>query len=240
MEPQMAAGEPAKESPGRIDDYVDIYISPAEVFQRRSGKDWPHPLLVLAGAMVLLYFVTLPAQSLLIEAEMPDVPAEAAQTIEQWSLLFKLLGGFFVPITIAVAVVFGAALLHLFGRLAGARLEFRESMLIAAFAGFVMLPQQLLQALLVWITQPLSAADAARARSFGLLRFLEPTALPQPVVALLGQVDLFALWEAALWTVGLVVIGRLARGRAVAVAAGVWVVSALPAAAVAAFAPEIP
>ena len=48
------------------------------------------------------------------------------------------------------------------------------------------------------------------------------------VAALLGLFDIFSIWQAALWAIGLSVIYKVGMLRAAAVAAVVWVLFAVP------------
>ncbi|HUP90520.1 MAG TPA: hypothetical protein VM100_14270, partial [Longimicrobiales bacterium] len=62
--------------------------------------------------------------------------------------------------------------------------------------------------------------------SFGVLRFVEK---PDPIVrALLGRLDIFPIWTAILCAIGLVVVVRMPRNKAILTAAITWAAVALP------------
>jgi len=63
--------------------------------------------------------------------------------------------------------------------------------------------------------------------SLGLARLLDHEKLT-PLLAFLGRVDLFTLWVTALVAVGLKQMTGTTTGRAVAAAALVWLIGALP------------
>jgi hypothetical protein len=48
------------------------------------------------------------------------------------------------------------------------------------------------------------------------------------LAAMLQRLDIFAIWQAALWAIGLSVIYRVSMARAGAIAAVVWVLFAIP------------
>jgi hypothetical protein len=49
------------------------------------------------------------------------------------------------------------------------------------------------------------------------------------MLTLLGRVDLFTLWVSALLGIGIVVVGKLPRGRIVPAALIMWTLGAVPA-----------
>src|SRR5690606_40892550 len=71
-------------------------------------------------------------------------------------------------------------------------------------------------------------ADMMSAISFGVLRFTGSEGIPRTLVPLLGRLDVFALWQAALWAIGISTIYRVPRSRGFLIAACVLVLSALP------------
>ncbi|MGH7483765.1 MAG: hypothetical protein ACRELV_16575, partial [Longimicrobiales bacterium] len=67
--PSGAAPEPGMSEPrtpaeaepaGRADDYVDIYLSPREVFERRRDGRFGQALLILIVASIVIYYLFLP------------------------------------------------------------------------------------------------------------------------------------------------------------------------------------
>jgi hypothetical protein len=64
--------------------------------------------------------------------------------------------------------------------------------------------------------------------SLGLGRLLDPSKTSGTVLALLGRVDLFTLWITVLVAVGLKQMTRITSGQAIAGAALVWLIGALP------------
>jgi hypothetical protein len=71
-----------------------------------------------------------------------------------------------------------------------------------------------------------TAQELGRMVKSNLGAFL-PESVPKPLAALAGVVDVFNLWQWVLLAVGLSIVGRVSRGKAIAVVAVVWGVWAL-------------
>ena len=63
--------------------------------------------------------------------------------------------------------------------------------------------------------------ELARLVKSNLAAFLSPDA-SKPLVALAGVLDVFNVWTWVLLALGLAIVGRVSRGKAVGVVAGVW------------------
>lgn len=215
------------EKAARWEDYVDVFFSPRELFERRAGDRLLPPLLALLAAGLLMYFVTLPVNRMVMEASMAAQPAEAAQAMEQYGLVFLLLGALVVPAFLAVTVTFAAFLLWGLGQTFGAELLFRDAMLIATYAAFVYLVAQLLSGVIILVTGA-QTVDPIRDMSFGVLRFIGSEEMDGSLAALLRRFDIFAFWQAFLWGLGVMIVGRVSRGRAILIAALAWILFAVP------------
>jgi hypothetical protein len=132
-----------------------------------------------------------------------------------------------VPIMYALMTAIAAALLWLGGRVADIRTDFSRTMLIATYVAFVLLLSQILGSVLV-IVGGEASFDMARSMSFGPLRFIGSADMDRMLMAVLQRLDIFAIWQAALWAIGLSVIYRISMGKAAAIAAVVWLLFAVP------------
>lgn len=217
---------PAPERTARWEDYIDVFISPIELFRRRAHDRVAPPLITLLVLAALFYFLLLPANTIMMRATVAQNP-EAAGAIEQWSRMLQLIGGITVPITYLVMIGSAAVVLWLAGRLAELRTDMSRTMLIATYAGFVLLLSQIAGAIAV-ILHGADGLDIARHMSFGPARFLT-TAETNPVfTALWRRFELFTLWQAVLWGAGIAVIYRTTRAQAALVAALTWLLLAVP------------
>jgi hypothetical protein len=211
----------------RWEDYIDVFVSPVELFDRRREAGWGHPLAVLLIASVALYYLLLPANTILMREAMANADPQAAEAMERFGNMFRLIGGLFVPFGLAFAILLRSGVLWAGGKVFDVALRFRAALLITTFASFVLLVQQVLTAGLVLYYQD-RGLDPIRDLSFGVVRFLDYEALPPALVPLLGAVDVFSIWQAVLTGIGVYVIARTSRGQAAALAALVWLLSSLP------------
>ena len=211
----------------RWEDLVDAFFSPVELFARRANDSWLKPFLLLVAVSVALYYVFLPINALIWEAAMiENAPAGAdLERVRQGAQFMKYFGGLFVPFGYGIVILFTALGLKFGSALFEPAARWREAFIIATYSMFVAIPQQILGSLLVFIKSRNGSVEM-RDASFGALRFVEqPDAFMR---AVLGRIDLFPVWSAILCAIGLVVIVRMPRTKAIAVAAISWLVVALP------------
>jgi hypothetical protein len=209
----------------RWEDYVDVFFSPAELFRRRADDRVAPPLITLLVLAVVVYALMSPANAIAMRAAIADNP-EAAAGMSQMGSIFLVIGGILVPITFLAVIAASAALLWAAARLVDVRAAFSRTMLIATYAAFVYLLSQLAGGVATLIHGE-AGFDLLRHTSFGPLRFTGDGMNPV-VMALLRRLDVFAIWQAVLWGVGVAVVFRASRFQAAATAAAAWILFAIP------------
>ena len=217
----------------RWEDLVDALFAPADLFAQRAGESWGKPFLMLCVISVALYYVFLPVNSIMMQAAMTENARGGAtpEQIQKGAQFMKYLGGIFLPFGFLYLTAVTAVALKLVSSLIEPAASWRQAFLIATYSLFITIPQQILSALLIFIKSR-SGTVAMRDASFGVLHFMNKQ---DPVMsALLGRLDLFAFWSAAICAVGLIVVAHMPRARAFASAAIVWLAIALPGLAIAA------
>jgi len=222
-------------TPSRIDDYLDVFVAPSKLFERRSDGKFGQALVVLVVVVAILFFATKSAMAPIMDAEMTKGMAGAMKanpnmTPEQVEAA-KRIGMTFAPVAILAFFLVGPFLLGLVillvSKLVGGSLKFVQSVTIATFAMFPRLVETVVnavQALLMDDSQLTSRLSV----SVGLGRILDPSTTSSYVLAMLGRVDVFTLWCTALIAIGLKVMGRVTTGQAVLGAAVVWLLGAAP------------
>lgn len=217
--------EPEQEKTSRWEDYIDVFFSPFELFRRRANDTVAPPLLTLLGLGVAFYLILLPANRIVVRGSIP--PEAQTQMSEGMLRAMSYVGVIGVPIMYTVMIVIAAALLWVGSRAADIRADFSRTMLIATYAAYALLLSQILASVLVLVMGEANF-DVARSMSFGPLRFVGSADMNGVLRALLQQLDIFAIWQAALWAIGLSVIYKVAMTRAAAIAAIVWLLFAVP------------
>jgi hypothetical protein len=217
--------EPAQEKASRWEDYIDVFFSPVELFRRRAHDKVAPPLLTLIALGIIFYLVMIPANRIVVRGSVPlDAQAQMSERMLDMMTYAGVIG---VPIMYVLMIVIAAALLWIGGRVADIPTDFSRTMLIATYAAFVLLLSQILASLLVMVSGE-AGFDMVRSMSFGLLRFIGSPDMNKTLVAVLQRLDLFAIWQAALWAIGLSVIYKVGMARTAAVAAAVWILFAVP------------
>lgn len=209
------------------EDPIDAVISPVELFDRRRTASLGMPITMIVLGSILAYIALLPVTSMVMEAQMASNP-EAAQAMQQYGMIFRIVGAIFAPVGMLLILAWTGLLLWGFGRLFDIRIIYSRALLIAVLAAWVAIIGQILGGVLLMITGADPGADLMSAISFGILRFIGSEGIPRTLVPLLARIDLFALWQAALWAIGLSTIYRVPRSRGFLVAGCVLVLSALP------------
>ncbi|HEX6133629.1 MAG TPA: YIP1 family protein [Longimicrobiales bacterium] len=216
----------------RWEDYIDIFFSPVALFVRRAQDRVGPPLLTLLGLAMLFYLVLLPANTMVVRS---SIPAEQqAQISDNMLRIMTYVGVLTIPVYFAVSVAAAAFLLWLGGRIADLRTDYSRTMLIATYAAFVLLLSQVLGGVLVLIRGE-AGLDVVRDLSFGPLRFVGSRDMDPLLMAVLRRFDIFFLWQAALWAIGLKVIYRTSLARAALIAVATWAIFVLPGLVSAAF-----
>jgi hypothetical protein len=223
MSDDVVAAEPRRVS--RWEDYIDVFFSPAELFRRRATDRVAPPLITLLVLAVVVYILMSPANAIAMRAAIANNP-DAAANMGQMGSIFLIVGGIFVPITFVVVIVASAFLLWAAARLVDVRAAFSRTMLIATYAAFVYLLSQLAGGVAT-LAHGEAGFDLLRDTSFGPLRFTGDELNPV-IMALLRRLDIFAIWQAVLWGVGVAVIFRATRFQAAATAAAAWILFAIP------------
>ena len=232
QETQVKEPEPPKAS--LWEDLIDVFISPAELYRRRAQDGWVKPWIVLSIILIALYYLfyapnkelaLASARELLARKGLTELPAGAQGTTN----VMQMIGGIFQPIGVLIGLLLGGAILWVVGLVAQGGPRFRQAMMIVAWASFPTILQKAAQAVLIILkTNSGEALGPVKDTSFGVLRFLDPSSLPTPLVATLSMVDLFAFWQMVLWIVAVKVICNYTAGKATAVGVAAWLVMLLP------------
>lgn len=217
--------ETAAPPASRWEDYIDVFFSPSELFARRAHDRAMPALVTLMVLSVIAYYVLFPANGIIMRASMPP-EAAAAPEAQRFMTVMAYLGGIMVAITHLVAVLWAALLLWGVAHGVELRPTFRQALLIAAYAGFIYLLAQIAGGVLAMIYG--EGLSPMRDLSFGVSRFVDPESVPRALPPLLRRIDLFVIWQAVVWAIGVRVILHASMAQAAITAVGAWLLFALP------------
>jgi hypothetical protein len=236
MTDSAATRRPAAQPGTRWDDYLEIFLKPADVFRRREGTNPFLPLLVLVGGTIILYFATRSAMQPVMDAEFARSAAQmarqnpqvTAEQMEQGRGMMQNFAGVMIALSTFVIPLLVGVVLWLVAKGAGSVATLGSAIVVAVFAYFPRLLEWVVSAVMALMT-PENGIRSRYDVTLGLGRFLDPATTSPMVLAFLGRVDLFTIWVTVLIAIGIRVVGRIGIGPAAVVAALVWLIGALPA-----------
>ena len=217
------------------EDFLEIFVAPSKVFARREKANFFFPLLVLTVLSTVLFLGVRGSIQPAYQADMRRGMAQALQAnpeltperIEGMVRTQERLAPAIVFVAVPVTVLLTGLLLWLAGKFVGAKQALGAAMVVATFANFPKLIQQLaygIQGLML----PVSSLTSMSRLSVGPARFLDPATTPLLTLGLAMRADVFLIWVTLLLAIGLKVTGRVTMAAAAAAAAMVYVVGAFP------------
>ena len=212
------------------EDFIDIFYAPSAVYERRRLGQFGLALFVLLAVTALLtagfWNALQPTFEATVDLTLRKAAASGQAMSAEQMAAGRRIGATFAAImgvvSVPLAVLFGALLVWLFGRLLDAPLNFAQAMTVVTYAN---VPR-----LLGWVVvgvQGLLSDTPKPIYSYMLAptRFLDPETTSTLTMAMLSRVELFTIWATVLIGIGIAVIARVPRARGFAVAAVVWVVA---------------
>ncbi len=226
---------PPTEKAGLVEDFVDIFASPSEVFSRRANSGFFAVMVIVTLLIGGLFLVNRGTMESIMDAEFARGMAQAmksnpSMTQEQIDAAKKFGGytmniGAFVFVPIVMLCVGLAAWLT--AKMLGGVMSYQAATMVACYAYI----PRVLESVLITIQGLLIDTSALHGRyqlSLGVGRFLDPDMSPG-LLGILGRVDVITLWVTALVAIGIVTVAKLPKSKAIPAGAIMWVFGALPA-----------
>jgi hypothetical protein len=210
---------------GLFEDLIEVLYAPSVVFERtRATKAIKYVLattvivaiiLIATKNLLLPWFEAQADLGLKLAAakgkEIPEAAAASARSFSSWGIVIG------APLTMLIGPYINAIFLLIGAKLMKVNASYAQLATVATLSG---VPR-----IIAWIALPVQALvlDGASARSladlsFGPARFLDPMSVPQPVLTLLSNLDVFRLWQIAAIAIGVAVVGRVTKGTGAVVA----------------------
>jgi len=223
-----AAASPTPSNAGLWEDFIDIFMQPSQVFERRREGKFGLALLALVVLSGILFFALRNGIAPIMDAEMakaaaamaaknpnitPDQIAAQQGMMEKFAVVGYVL---FMPIGIVITAV----LLWLASKAISASVAFAAAMMIATYSQFPRIVEMIVNAIQGLLLSPESITSHFSVQ-LGPARFLGTDANPV-LQAVLGGLDLFTIWVTVLIAIGISVVARVPRSRAAIAAGIVW------------------
>lgn len=220
------------------EDFVDIFVSPASVFERRRAGKFGIPLLVFLVVFGALSFASAGALGQAQAADSRRVMERLAAENPQMREAMQQSGasaGAPNPIVsslagmamMAVGIFLAGLFTWIIGKLFGATASVGLVVMIVTYAQFPRILQQIVMIVQGFLLDPSQLTSMFRV-STSPARFMDPDTTAMPMLIAASRLDPFLLWSTALIAIGLYVIGGLSKAEAAAVAVIIWVLGTLP------------
>lgn len=220
-----AAASPTPSKAGLWEDFIDIFMQPSQVFERRRDGKFGLALLALVVLSGVLFLALRNGIAPIMDAEMakaaaamaaknPNITADQIAAQQGMMEKFAVIGYvLFMPI----GVVITAVLLWLASKAISASVAFAAAMMIATYSQFPRVIEMILNAIQGLVLPPESITSRFSVQ-LGPARFLGTDANPV-LQTILGGLDLFTIWVTVLLAIGISVVARVPRSRAAIAAA---------------------
>lgn len=230
-----AAPAPVK-STSRWEDFVDIFVSPSDVFERRRNSGFFVPLLVFVVLLSVISYIGKPVMAPIFDAEYartaantikhnPQVTPEQMATGRAFAEKFQMIG--IVAYAILMPLILGV-IVWIVGKFMSAKEDIGAACMIATYAVFPRILEAIVAIAQAYFMDPASLNGRYRV-TLGVGRFLNPDTVSPVLLAIVGRIDVFTIWVTVLLAIGLAVVGRIPKSRAALAGVIIWVVGAIPA-----------
>lgn len=235
-ESSAATATPAPAQPSFWEDVIDIFFQPAAVFRRRQNRSvWP-PMLFVAIAIGVIFFVTFNTLQPIFEAEFARTTAKAMasnpqitpEAMDKMRTVNLAIARYVIGVIMLLTMVVLGTITWLVGKFVGSEQTYHSALVVAAWSYMPRVIGVVLAGVQGLVMDP-SKLNSQLAISLSPARFLDADAASPVLYQILGRFDLITIWVTVLIGIGVCVTGKLGKGRATAVAIIVWVIGALPA-----------
>jgi hypothetical protein len=220
---------------GLWEDFIDIFTSPSDVFERRRDSGFIVPLLIYTVLMVVVSYIGIPALRDVFNAEFtrstgvvlrqnPQVTSEQlakARELSQKLQMITIAGySFFAPMLVGLV-------LWIVGKFVDATESLKAACMVATYAFFPRIIEGIINIVQGYTLDP-SVLNGRYRLTLGVGRFLDPDVASHLLLAVVGRIDLFTIWVTILLAIGLRVVGRVSKTQAAIAAVIMWIIGLLP------------
>ena len=217
------------------EDVIDIFVSPAAVFRRRQNTSvWP-PMLFVALSIAVIFFATFNTLEPIFDAEfsrrtakmMAQNPALTPEMLEKMRGVQTGVAKYGLSIVMIVTMFVLGCVSWLVGKMFDSKQTFNAALVVAAWAYMPRILGALINAIQGLLMDP-AKMTSILAISLSPARFMDPEATNPILYQMVGRLDLITIWVTVLLAIGLVVTGKVTKGRAAIFGVIMWIVGSLP------------
>jgi hypothetical protein len=229
-----APAQPAPAKASAWEDFIDIFYAPSSVFERRTEANVWMPFIFITIVLAVVTFLNRGLLEVLtdiavtkgMEAAQKANPQLTADQVASAKALQLKIAPYIAMIGAPLRILFVGILIWIAGLVAGARMTFGTSMLVATFSSFPRVLEQVSWGI-QWLALSPDAFTSLYSTNIGPARFLDPNG-NQLVLGVLSRFDIFTIWCTVIIGIGVAVKAKTTAARATIVAVAVWIIGALP------------
>jgi len=217
------------------EDVIDIFVSPAAVFRRREKTSvWP-PMLFVALSIAVIFFATFNTLEPIFDAEfsrrtakmMAQNPALTPEMLEKMRGVQTGVAKYGLSIVMIVTMFVLGSVSWLVGKMFDSKQTFNAALVVAAWAYMPRILGALINAIQGLLMDP-AQLTSLLAISLSPARFMDPDTTNPILLQMAGRLDLITIWVTVLLAIGLVVTGKVTKGRAAVYGVIMWILGSLP------------
>ena len=210
----------APEKASLVEDFIDIFYAPAQVFARREQAGFFLPLLIITVLSAIFAFASHSVFSQIFDAEfargtakaMASNPRLTPDMVNSMRPIQEKIANAFVYLGAPLAIFFTAIFAWLAAKIVRAKLGFGQAMTVSTLAWIPRLVGGLIGVLQV-VLMDTSNFTNRYSLSASPARFMDPDATNAKLFNLLGSLDVFAIWMTVLIGIGIAVMGKVPRNK---------------------------
>jgi hypothetical protein len=221
--------------PSFWEDVIDIFVSPAAVFRRRQNSSvWP-PMLFVALSIAVIFFATYNTLEPIFDAEfsrasakmMAQNPQLTPEMMEKGRGIQTAVAKYGLGVIMLVSMFVIGCVSWLVGKLFDSKQTFQAALVVAAWAYMPRVLGALINAIQGLLMDP-AKLTSLLAISLSPARFMNQDTTNPILYQMAGRLDLITIWVTVLLAIGLVVTGKVTKGRAAVFGVIMWLIGSLP------------
>lgn len=217
------------------EDFIDIIVSPANVFRRREHESWLVPLIIVSVLMAVISFASRGVLQPVVDAtvdqmaeQMRKNPQITEDMIDSARGRIAWFATYGPVIFIPILVVLVGFMTWLVAKLVDARQTLTAALMVAAYANVPRILQALANLIQGFVLSP-DRLNGIGSLSLGPARFMNPATSNPLLFQLALRLDITTIWVTVLLAIGCHVTGRVSKQQAAIAGVLFWIVGSLQA-----------
>lgn len=225
-DPEIDAGPPPESAISRLGG---VLFAPDETYQSIARRPtWAGALLIIVTISLICSALTAPRIDYMSAAreqmaKRTDMSAEQKERGMRLSKALTQVLGYAAPILLPAWWAIVAGIMLLLFRLFGADGTYKQAFAVKVYAALPLLINKIVRTVLVFVRGHVDAEELATLVRSNLGFLVDPVK-NRPMFALLGSLDVFAIWSLILATIGYAYMAKVSKAKSAIAVFGVWVV----------------